>query len=249
MKKLALFAIVSVLAATPAAFAGSVCPNSGAPGGFTNTITNVPGPRDWTCGANSAVNLYIASNADYAKMTYSASDAGYPGYMDFANITGINAAVQFTAQQAGDQPFYALSFFDPAKSVGQAAAGDQILMLEFQPSTVSGGDMAVDPATTLFNLYDNTTGQYLEGGQSDANSIDEWLLLDPALKNDPIAAVFLAEGLAGGCGGACSESLTINTLDINASPEPSSLLLLGTGLLGVAGELFRRSRLARRLQK
>jgi PEP-CTERM motif len=214
-----------------------VCPSAGAQGGFGGSFVYSVGPMDATCGADSAVTLSIPTNSDYAKLEW--TPPAYPGTVTLGNLGGINAGVAYSAS-AGDMPFYELSFYDPSDSVGQGSAGDQILLIEFQPSTVSGSAFDVDAGTTLFNLYDNTTGTYLEGGQADAQTLDYWLGFDPSLDADSLAGFRIGMGLAGGCATTCTESLTINTINLTETPEPGSIALFGTGLVSMAGLARRR---------
>jgi hypothetical protein len=148
------------------------------------------------------------------------------------------------------QPYYSLYFTDPGGLTG-GNIGDAVEMLEFQANALSGpGDdaLALDPATTLFDIIDfNTGGGYIAGGQAGAKTLDNWVASDPALASVP-TWVGIQLGVAGGCpeNGSCSETLTINSADYTeapaATPEPSSLLLLGTGLLGLAFVAFRRAK-------
>jgi hypothetical protein len=230
---LALLGLVGI--ASPAR-ADTLCPSAATPGGFGGTATDVPGPLDGTCGPNSAVQLQIPEETDYGKLQFNSGMAGYPAGLTLGNLASLNADVLFSPGQAGDQPYYLLDFTDSSDTLGQANATDQILLIEFQSSTLSGDSLAVDPNSTLFNLYDNTNGNYLEGGQSDTNTLAGWLSFDPSLAGESLNGVWLGIGLAGG--GSNSESLTINSLDIEggpaAVPEPTSLLLLLT-VLGATG--------------
>jgi hypothetical protein len=125
-----------------------------------------------------------------------------------------------------------MTFQDPSNVLGRPA-GDQMLLLEFQNSTVAGGHMLLNTATTQFNIYDNTTGDYFLG-QSNTNSLAGWLAAYPGLTGSGITGLRIGEGLAGpGCTGNCSESLTVYSLDISSTPEPVSVVLIGTGLLGL----------------
>ena len=203
------------------------------------TFTSVAGTP--IC-ANSAVKIDIPTEGDYARLMWDSTVAAYPAGLTLGNLAGLSADVQFTGL-AGDQPYYMLAFTDPTKGLGQNAPTDQILMLEFQNTgNLSGNTMAVDPNTTLFNLYDNTTGVYLNGGnfagQQVTNSLAGWLAADSFLASESLQQVRTAIGNSGG--GSSPESLTVNSLTItSAVPEPTSLLLLLT-VVGATGLGIRR---------
>ncbi|MGA3040033.1 MAG: PEP-CTERM sorting domain-containing protein [Bryobacteraceae bacterium] len=227
--------LLGLVAIANPARADSLCPNAALPGGFGGTATAVSGPLDGTCGANSAVQLQISTETDYGKLQFNSGMTGYPAGLTLGNLASLTADVLFSGHP-GDQPYYLLDFTDSSDTLGQANATDQILLIEFQPSTLSGDTLAVDPNATLFNLYDNTNGNYLEGGQSDTNTLAGWLSSDPSLSGESLQGVWLGIGLASG--GGNSESLTVNSLDIEGGPasvpEPTSLLLLLT-VVGAIG--------------
>jgi hypothetical protein len=151
------------------------------------------------------------------------------------------------ASKGSDQPYFLLPFVDSSGSLGQANATDQILFIEFQANTLSGNTLGLDPTTTLFNLYDNTTDAYLQGGQAVTKTLDGWLSTFALLGTAQLQGIWIGEGLTSGDTGA--DSLTVNSLTINtppaATPLPAALPLFGTGLgaLGLFG--WRRRRKAR----
>jgi hypothetical protein len=208
--------------------ADTLCPTTANQNGSGNySFTTLPGPAGSPCA--SAVQITINTAQDYARLAWDSSSAGYPAGLTLGNIA--SASAQVGLDEAGDQPFYMLAFTDPTRGLGQTYATDQILMIEFQPSTVTGDTMAFNGTTGLFNLFDNTQGFYLEGGQQDAHTLDYWLANDSFLDNEALQQVRIGIGLAGGPGP--SQSVIVDSLDVNV-PEPTSLLLLLT-LVGATG--------------
>jgi len=188
--------------------------------------------------------MYIPNaTTGYARLAWDSTVAGYPAGLTLGNLAGANADVAFTGD---DQPFYMLAFTDSTDSLGQTDATDQILMIEFQSSSLTGlgnDTMALDPSTTLFNLYDNTQSFYLGTGQHDTNSLDGWLTTYSFLTGEALQQVRIGIGMAGG--DTNPQSLTVNSLDIEtpnngAVPEPTSILLLLT-VVGITGKgIYRR---------
>ena len=235
-------ALIGLLGLADRASAASVtlCPNaaSNQNGAGTFTFSSVAGPLDGTCGANSAVKMDIPTEVDYARLAWVQGDPGYPSPLTVGNLTSLSADIRFSPGQPADQPFYLLSFVDPTQGLGQTNATDQILFIEFQTTNYTGNTMPANRSTTLFNMFDNTAGFYLNGpnGQQNAKTLDAWLALDPFLANDAIDQLRVGIGLSGG--GSSPESLTINSLTVTTAgaapvPEPATFLLLGTGLAAV----------------
>ena len=233
----AAVALLGLLAITSTARADNVlCPGAAGQGGASPyTITSVAGPLDSTCGPDSAVQMTIPQDGDYARLAWSSASAGYPAGLTLGNLPLIVAGV--TNYVGDDQPYYMLAFTDPTDGLGQTNASDQILMIEFQPSALTGNSLDLDPNSTEFNLYDNTQGFYLNGvhGQQDTNTVAGWLSIDHFLANDPVQQVRIGIGLGGGPG--TGTSVTVDSLDI--TPEPTSIALLVTVLLGT-GFLVRK---------
>lgn len=216
-----------------------MCANAAAQGGYGGDVfTSVPGPNG-TCGSGTAVNMYLPSETGYAKLTWT------PAGFTLGNLPAINTSVAFTGD---DQPFYMLEFYAPAINLGQTNPSDEILMIEFQNTTLSGpgnDTLALNPNTTLFNFYDNTTDTYLDpqthtaesSGQQDAHTLAYWLSPseDPALAGVALGQLRIGIGMAGG--GATPLSATVGEVDI--TPEPASILLLLT-VVGATGLGIRR---------
>jgi hypothetical protein len=217
-----------------------LCPNSAAQGGFTNTFSNFAGTLDGTsCGlTNTGVTLSVPASTDYAKLTWDAS-SGVPVGIALANINSVSASVKFTAQQAGDGPYFELSFNDPGCTLGQCtglgASTDQILAIGWGQTGLTSTPFqtwSLDPNATLLHIYDNTTSTDLLGGISGAKTLDAWLSSNLSADSlQPIDQVRAAIGLSGGCGAnPCAESLSVQSAQIDFTPEPSTWILMLTAL-------------------
>jgi len=162
--------------------------------------------------------------------------SNYPS-LTIGDLAGATAnVVDFKGVQ---EPYYELGFYDPNSNFSQDPT-DHILMIENQSSTLNGNTMALDPNSTLFDLYDNTTGVYLQGGQ--IHTLAGWFGTDSFLAGESLRYVEIGFGYAGSSGPGVS--FTVNSVDL-AVPEPTSLLLLLT-LVGATGLGVRVKRLRNR---
>jgi hypothetical protein len=256
MKKItfAVVAMATALAFVPAAVAGAqvLCPNATATnsnGYGGNSATNVVGTSDATCGPNSAVQLHIPNdNSGYARLEWTQGTGGVPAALTLGTLTGLDASVNFTADLPGDQPFFMITVNDSTDSLGLTKSTDQLMFLEFQPTNLVGTNMAASAGTTLFNMYDNTSDKYLNqsnGGQQDAHPLSYWFTQYPDLSSELITGLRIGIGMDGGCSGPCSETLTINSLDVNptvSTPESSSLPMFFLSGFVLAGAIFLKGR-------
>jgi len=213
------------------------CPNAAAQGGFSNTFTSFAGSLDGTCGTNSGVQMSIATNTDYAKLTWS------PVGVSLGSFADASANVEFTSFNPTDGPYYELAFVDPGCNLGQCtgsgAATDQILLIGFGDTSLTqatpGQITSLDPNSTILHLYDNTTGTDLEGGEAGAMTLSQWL--SGALAPDYTASVTdfrIATGLAAGACPNCSETLAVDSMQLDSTPEPGTFFLLGGAIVAIA---------------
>lgn len=235
---------VLALAGTGRAKADILCPNQALQGGFGGTYTSFNGTNDATCGAGSGVTLSLTNDTNYAKLMWNTvgspsgdSTQALPNGITLGNLLGAQAQVTFNADDSSVSPYFVLAFTDLSGSLGQDNAADQILMIEFADLGLSGAGqstMTLD-GNTVFNFYDNTTGEYLLGGQQDKASLTTWLSTNAALSNNAINGIWIAEGLAGGCNGPCSATLSVDSAQVSyaATPEPGTIALFFGGFAGV----------------
>jgi len=237
----AAFAVL-MLAGMGQAKADILCPNQALQGGFGGTFTPVPGDNDGVCGANSGVTLSLSNDTNYAKLMWNTASASQgvgaqslPSGITLGTLPTVTANVNFSADTSDLSPYFVLAFKDPTNVLGAHATTDQIIMLEFENTGLNGAGTMTLNNNSVFNFYDNTTGQYLLGGQQDKASLSTWLSTYSGLSSASVEGIWIAEGLAGGCApGGCSESLTVTSAElVSATPEPGTIALLFGGFAGV----------------
>jgi hypothetical protein len=116
-------------------------------------------------------------------------------------------------------------------------SGSGIDSFTFFASNGFGFDVYIDHVTglsaalTAGNTYFLTLGGAVD---SSGSTFDGW-----DLNNGPASCSFAVGGVPQGDCGAGGESFTINSSP-TTTPEPSSILLFGSGILGLAGVLRRK---------
>ena len=219
----------------------------GTSGSSATATTGVAAPSLDTaaCADGTAVNLYVGVDTDSSIVKWHASS--FPG-LTMGNVSSLSTNVLWSADVAGDQPFYVIAFYATDNGLGAGTDGQLIELLEDQSGNLSGGNMAMNANSTLFDVYDYSTDSYLPiADQQHPATLDGLLALDSGISSDAVYALDIEIGVDGGCANpsACSESLTVNAMNVNppaATPEPEPLVMVGSGLLFVTGALALKRR-------
>ena len=245
--KLSALAAVLVASATYAS-ASSITINS--QGSATGPYTN---------GTLEFLGYNAASGTTYpGSLTYTVSGTGVssPATTATTNIsTGTGSQVGTWGGPIGSSSW--VSFDNSAPGTGIVPAdGDYVYETTFDTSSLGTGPLA----GSLDILADDTVSVFLNGTGS-ANEIEtagtevtdnHCSSSTPSCSTVPgtIGSVYSFSGLTNGVNtlyfvveqtGGDAEGLDF-TVTASQVPEPSSLLMLGTGLVGSAGMLFRRMR-------
>lgn len=172
------------------------------------------------CGLSFLSSFAYADSITQTAVASSEAAGGFYGTADPLSITGFNSSLGTLTQV--DLSFTGTILFTPFAG---AYADDYVYLLD-----PSGGDV------TVLSAQSNDPGGALISAQG--SFTDPALLADVIADPDP----FVFQTFAGAPNGASNGyvTATYDYVPSSVTPEPSSIALLGTGLLGIAGVIRKR---------
>jgi hypothetical protein len=165
------------------------------------------------------------------------------------NFEQLGAYTQVTSQYSADDVTFTnamqvtepdFNYFEFPPHSGAGAITDDPgnpITLSFATGVASVSGWYADPYGVVITAYDASDNvlDVIDGTGVDGSDLSFYLTA--AFNSDPITSVTISDD---GYGANGPDGEIVDDLTITATPEPGSFLLLGTGLLGLAGALRRK---------